>query len=253
MYVKQLRSRKIPANQFYWQVIKLGKTLYLANVTLDFESKSWQISMTDFETGEVVLHSKSNQRPADNELTTVFLQRARELDGQESHLLGVDFEKYFAHAKATADESVKNPQRFIITVGKFGSWAGTLSALLDDEATYQRTVDYLNGHGLLDSNSHDDDYPKMGDIFQAMTMDALNAACDGEQVYTTSFEGDLIGELESLQATINAYDGTEREVATTYQNQIVTQLVDDTDNIDLVVALTGLTEQEVLECLRQAH
>lgn len=253
MIVNQLRSRKIPHNQSYWEVITGGQPKYLGNVTLDFESKSWLVSMTDFDTGEFLFHSKAKQRPSQDKITTVLRQRAKEVETQGAQLLSADFDTYLTHAKAKADEQVKNPNRFIITVSKFGGWAGTISDLLEDEATWQRCIDYMRGHNQLAADSEDDDYPSTPDVVQAMTVEALHAACEDQQVFITGLEGDIIGSLDTLQATIQTSNGTEKEVATSYKAAIVTELVDDTNSIDLIQALTGYSEQEILDCISRVR
>lgn len=255
MQVQKLNSNKIPAGQKIWQVIDGGKTCYRATLERDFVSKGWKLTMMAIDSGAAVLHAHAQQTPSDATAALVLERRARDLKDGETGLLGVAFDEYATYAGAARDEMVKNPKRFIITTSAFGPWTGTIADLLTDEASYQRAFDYLSGHELLDADRMrgEDDYPSLIDLCQAMTWQALLAACDGDTVYVSELEGDVIETLDTLQATIEAYDGTEREVALDYQSQIVTSLVDDTDNIALVAAVTDLDREHVLECIRRAR
>lgn len=255
MQVQKLNSKKIVAGQRMWQVIDCGKTCYRATLERDFVSKGWKLTMSAVDSGATVLHAHAQQVPSDAACALVLERRARDLKDGETGLLGVAFDEYAAYAADARDEVVKNPKRFIITDSPFGTWAGTIADLLTDEASYHRAFDYLSGRELLDADrmEADYDYPSLVDLCQAMTWEALRAACDGEAVYVSELEGDVIDTLDTLQATIEAYGGTEREVALEYQSQMVTCLVDDTDNIELVADVTGLSQEQVLECIRRAR
>lgn len=255
MQVQKLNSRKIVAGQKMWQVIDGGKACYRATLERDFVSKGWKLTMMDIDSGATVLHAHAQQAPSDAAAALVLERRARDLKDGETALLGAAFDDYASYAADARDEMVKNPKRFIITTSTFGTWAGTIADLLADEASYQRAFDYLSGHELLDADRMrgEDNYPSLIDLCQAMTWQALLAACDGDVVYVSELEGAVIETLDTLQATIEAYDGTEREVALEYQSQMVTCLVDDTDNIELVAAVTGLDQEHVLECIRCAR
>ncbi|MDI9589401.1 MAG: hypothetical protein QM234_10700 [Acidobacteriota bacterium] len=205
--------------------------------------------MTNFDTGEFLFRSKAKQRPSEDKITTVLRQRAKEVETQVAQLLSVDFDTYLTHAKAKADARVQNPKRFIITVSKFGTWSGTISDLLKQEACWQSCIDYTYGHNLLEE---DDDLTWKA-VIQAMTVEALHAACDDKQVHITSLEGDVVDSLDTLQATIDVSDGTEKDIATPHKAAILTQLADDTGSIDLIQAITGYSEPEVLDCIHQAR
>ena len=255
MQVQKLNSKKIVAGQKMWQVIDGGKTCYRATLERDFVSKGWTLTMSAIDSGAAVLHAHAQQAPSDAVVALVLERRVRDLKDGETSLLGVAFDDYATYAGAARDEMVKNPKRFIVTASAFGTWAGTIADLLADEASYQRAFDYLSGHELLDADRMrgEDDYPSLVDLCQAMTWQGLLVACDGDTVYVSELEGDVIETLDTLQATIEAYDGTEREVALEHQSQMVTCLVDDTDNIELVAAVTGLDREHVLECIRRAR
>ena len=255
MQVQKLNSKKIVAGQRMWQVIDCGKTCYRATLERDFVSKGWKLTMSAVDSGATVLHAHAQQVPSDAACALVLERRARDLKDGETGLLGVAFDEYAAYAADARDEVVKNPKRFIITDSPFGTWAGTIADLLADEASYQRVFDYLSGSELLDADrmGGEDDYPSLVDLCQAMTWQALLAACDGETVYVSELEGDVIETLDTLQATIEVYDGTEREVALDYQSQMVTSLVDDTNDIALVASVTGLDQEHILECIRRAR
>ncbi|MDO5049356.1 MAG: hypothetical protein Q4D87_05685 [Actinomycetaceae bacterium] len=255
MMTTQLNPTLAHAVHGLWTVTTVGGVTYQATLRRNPDAKGWIVSVVDTRTGAAVLLAHPLTTPNYGDVAWVLDRRARDLNGGKPELLGVDFNEYRDYAAECRDKEVKNPQRFIITESPRGEfWAGTIADLLRFDNHYQRAYDYLRYSGLLaEPDEDDDDYPQMSDIYAAMTREALQAACDADFVYVTDLYGDVLGTLDTLQATIEGWDGTEREVALAHHSFMIAQLVVDTGSAKRVASVTGLSEEDVLERVKRAR